>query len=107
MVFDGGSFEERIKMIQELNPEQGSPLGGSSYIPLKEVMADMSWKWVIDLLLRMLGPITSILSPAIKAALTELLLKLYADAVKTPNPWDDWFVGFLLDILSIPRPVIS
>jgi hypothetical protein len=91
----------------ELNPEQGSPGGGSSYVPSKEVMNDMNWKWVIDLLLKMLGPIVAILSPAIKAALTEMLLKLYADAVRTANPWDDWFVGFLLDMLSIPRPTIS
>lgn len=66
-----------------------------------------SWGWLINLLLQALGPIIGILSPAIKAALTEFLTKLYVDAVKTPNPWDDFVVGFLLDILGIPKPVIS
>ena len=63
-----------------------------------------TWSWLINLMLQALGPVINILSPAIKAALTEFLCKLYLDAQKTPNPWDDFVVGILLDILSIPRP---
>ena len=76
------------------------------YLCLKEVMINMSigWGWIFILVLSALGPIIGILSPAIKAALTEFLRGLYLDALKTPNPWDDFAVGFLLDILGIPRP---
>lgn len=63
-----------------------------------------TWGWLINLLLQALGPVINILSPAIKSALTEFLTKLYLDALKTSNPWDDFVIGILLDILSIPRP---
>jgi hypothetical protein len=69
-------------------------------------MKDMgiSWKWLIQILVNLIGPILSLISPAIKAALNEFLTNLYLDALKTPNPWDDFLVGLLLDILAIPRP---
>ncbi len=60
--------------------------------------------WLIQILAAALGPMINILTPVIKAALNEFLTKLYLDAVKTPNPWDDFLVGLLLDILAIPRP---
>lgn len=64
----------------------------------------ISWKWLIQLVVGVLGPILGLISPVIKAALNEFLTKLYLDALKTPNPWDDFFIGMLLDILVIPRP---
>lgn len=64
----------------------------------------MSWKWLIELILSVLGPILAQISPVVKAALSEFLTRLYLDALKTPNPWDDFLVGMLLDILGIPRP---
>ena len=60
--------------------------------------------WLVQILASALGPMISILTPVIKSALNEFLTKLYLDAVKTPNPWDDFLVGLLLDILAIPRP---
>jgi len=105
VVFDGGTFDERVKMIQELNPEQAIWL--VSFVPIKEVMNKMSigWGWLINLIASALGPIIGVLTPAIKTALTDFLSKLYLDALKTPNPWDDFAVGVLLDILGIPKPV--
>ncbi len=64
----------------------------------------VSWKWIIELLVKVLGPVIAILSPMISQALKDALLDLYKKALATPNPWDDFVVGFLLDILSIPRP---
>jgi len=67
----------------------------------------IGWAWIIQLVASALGPIIGVLTPAIKTALTEFLTKLYADAVKTPNPWDDFAVGILMDILGIPKPATS
>lgn len=64
----------------------------------------ISWKWLIQLLISVLGPILGQLSPVIKSALNEFLTNLYLDALKTSNPWDDFLLGLLLDILVIPRP---
>jgi hypothetical protein len=57
-------------------------------------------KYMIQIFLGLLGQ----MSPQIKKELNELLTKLYLKALKTPNVWDDFAVGMLLDILSIPRP---
>lgn len=67
-------------------------------------MLGISWSWLIQILLSALAPIMGSLSPVIKAALNDFLTKLYLDCLRTPNPWDDFLVGMLLDILAIPRP---
>lgn len=67
-------------------------------------MAGISWRWIIQIFSGMLGPVIGLISPVIKAALNELLTELYKKALATDNPWDDMFIGLLLDILAIPRP---
>ncbi len=62
------------------------------------------WVWLLKMVASALLPILGVLTPAIKSALTDFLSKLYLDALATPNVWDDFVVGLLLDILSIPRP---
>jgi len=62
------------------------------------------WIWLLKMVASALLPILGVLTPAIKTALTDFLTKLYLDALVTPNVWDDFVVGLLLDILSIPRP---
>ena len=64
----------------------------------------VTWTWLLNLVLPILGKLIDLISPAIKAELNNLLTQLYRKAVETPNPWDDMLVGFLLDILAIPRP---
>jgi hypothetical protein len=64
----------------------------------------ISLSWLIQIFASALGPIIGLLTPVIKTALNEFLTKLYLDALKTPNLWDDFAVGILLDILAIPRP---
>lgn len=64
----------------------------------------ISWDWLIKLLASVLLPIIQAMSPAIIAALKEFLTDLYQKALNTPNPWDDFVIGLLLDFLGIPRP---
>jgi len=47
------------------------------------------------LLFRILLLVVTMLSPAVKSTLTDLLNQLDADAKKTDNPWDDIFVAML------------
>jgi len=62
------------------------------------------WVWLLQVLASALAPIISVITPEIKAALNDFLTNLYLKALKTPNVWDDFVVGILLDILAIPRP---
>lgn len=64
----------------------------------------IKWEWLKTLLIRVLRGIFGVISPEIKDFLTEALQNLYRKAEETENPWDDMFVGFLLDILGIPKP---
>lgn len=58
------------------------------------------FKWAIQIF----GPIIGQVTPAITAELNVFLTGLYKKALATPNPWDDFAIGMLLDILAIPRP---
>lgn len=62
------------------------------------------WKGVIEAVIRIFAGVLQMATPQIKAELSEFLTQLYLRALKTPNPWDDFAVGLLLDILAIPRP---
>lgn len=64
----------------------------------------VSWKWIIELLAKALGPIMGLLTPLIASVLKGVLIDLYKKALVTSNPWDDFMVGLLLDILGIDRP---
>jgi hypothetical protein len=48
-----------------------------------------------------------LVTPEIKKLLNDFLTALYLKALATDNPWDDFAVGFLLDILAIPRPPLD
>ena len=56
--------------------------------------------WIAQIFAGIIGQVT----PGIIAELNVLLTNLYKKALATPNPWDDFLVGMLLDILAIPRP---
>jgi len=60
-------------------------------------------KWMFQIFAGLLGQVT----PAIIAELNAFLSGLYKKAMATPNPYDDFVVGMLLDILGIPRPNIE
>ena len=58
------------------------------------------FKWVAQIFTGIIMQVT----PAVSAELNLLLTNLYKKALATPNPWDDFAIGMLLDILAIPRP---
>jgi len=64
----------------------------------------ITWQWLIKLIVPFLTQLLTLVSPSIKAELNDFATQLYLKALATPNAWDDMFVGFLLDILAIPRP---
>jgi len=57
-------------------------------------------KYVFQIFAGLIGQMT----PAILSELKAFLTNLYNKALATPNPYDDFAVGILLDILGIPRP---
>ena len=57
-------------------------------------------KYVFQIFAGLIGQMT----PAILSELKAFLTNLYNKALATPNPYDDFAVGMLLDILGIPRP---
>lgn len=67
-------------------------------------MAGISWSWLLKLLINILSPLFSLITPVFKSALENFLTDLYVKALATPNPYDDLVVGMLLDILGIPKP---
>jgi hypothetical protein len=62
------------------------------------------WGNVIGYAVKIFSGLISQATPAIAAELNSFLTALYKKALATPNPWDDFAVGMLLDILAIPRP---
>jgi len=61
------------------------------------------FKWMIQIFGGILGQMT----PVIFAELREFLERMYVKAGTTPNPFDDFAIGLLLDILSITRPDVK
>lgn len=57
-------------------------------------------KWIAQIFAGIIGQAT----PGIILELSAFLTNLYKKALATPNPWDDFAIGMLLDILAIPRP---
>ena len=63
-----------------------------------------TWRMLLNVLAVILGPLFKAITPTIKEALEDGLDKLWVAAQKTDNPLDDFFVGFLFDILGLDRP---
>lgn len=64
-----------------------------------------SWEFLLFLAKLVLGPVLKMVSKAIREKYEDVLVDLYLKSLETDNPWDDFFAGFLLDILDIPRPM--
>jgi len=62
------------------------------------------WGSILKYVFQIFAGIIGQMTPAIVAELNTLLTALYKKALATPNPYDDFAVGMLLDILGIPRP---
>jgi len=64
----------------------------------------LSSDWIMDLLVPILKVILAAITPFLRAALEEFLIKEYKEALETENEFDDLLFEFLLRILSIPIP---
>jgi hypothetical protein len=62
------------------------------------------WGGIISAALKIFSGLMGAVTPSLAAELNAFLTALYKKALATPNPWDDFAVGMLLDILAIPRP---
>lgn len=62
------------------------------------------WGSILKYVFQIFAGIIGQMTPSIVAELQGLLINLYKKALATPNPYDDFAVGMLLDILGIPRP---
>lgn len=52
-----------------------------------------------DWIMRLFGLVVTVISPELRKGLEEWLNQLEQRAKKTPNPWDDVFVGILKSVL--------
>jgi len=62
------------------------------------------WSGIISTVVQIFGGLLGQITPSLKLELNQFMTALYKKALATPNPWDDFAVGLLLDILAIPRP---
>ncbi len=64
-------------------------------------MASKMPHWIVNLIVSVLGPLISLVSPMLKAEITEAVKKLYDKAKESDTPIDDIFVRFLAAILDV------
>jgi len=58
-------------------------------------------KWLVSILVAVLGAILSVVSPKIREELENFVSHLEEKAKETPNPADDMLVDFLKHILGM------
>jgi len=61
----------------------------------------VSWNWIVSILVLILKPVVNALTPIIREEIEKAVKAWYPKALATPNPWDDFLVGFLAKILKI------
>jgi len=86
-----------VPMAQVLHSESGK-------VEFKLPNPGIGWTWLVDFLIKALGVILPVLTPTIRESIEEFLSDLYGKAKETPNPWDDFFVKFLMRIVGIEVP---
>ncbi|MBA7618693.1 hypothetical protein ES703_26024 [subsurface metagenome] len=52
-------------------------------------------------ILRIITMVLSVMTPELRENMTSFVKNMEAAAKKTPNPWDDIFVGLLKSLLGI------
>jgi len=89
------NYETKLGLRPGEKPKQGLDIPESNSI---------GWTWIVSMLLTVLAAIIPVLSPALRGELEKAMLSLYAKAMESDNPWDDFLMRFLLRILGIPIP---
>lgn len=57
--------------------------------------------WVVNLIVSVLGPLLSLVSPMLKGEIETFIRKLYDTAKESDSPLDDIFVKFLAALLDV------
>jgi len=65
------------------------------------------WGGILKYIAQIFAGIIVQMTPVLLDELKEVLINLYKKALATPNPWDDFGIGLLLDIFGIPKPPIE
>ena len=60
--------------------------------------------WMISLLIPIIERIINAVSPQIRQMLSDSLIKLWEEAEKTSNPWDNIVVGLLMSLVGLSTP---
>jgi len=63
-----------------------------------------SMPWFLSLLAAILKPLIGLITSKFRDELTQWIQKKYAEALETPNPWDDYFFSFLAKAMGIDLP---
>lgn len=63
-----------------------------------------TWTWIVNLLVAVLAPVLSALTPILRSELEKFAVAFYKKAEATPNPWDDFLASFLLRMLGMSIP---
>jgi len=61
----------------------------------------MTWKFLLTAFSGIIGQIVKVVSPELRKMLVEMIINLYEKAKQTENPWDDFLVELLAQILAI------
>jgi len=78
--------------------------GGAYHAEFKIANPGITLKWVIRLVLLLLKPIMTIVTPTLRKELESFLVAYYKKAEETENPWDDFLALFLLNIFDVSVP---
>ena len=64
----------------------------------------MTWKFWVEIGIRVLGAIVRLVSPEIRKLMEDLLTEWYEKAKQTDNPWDDYLVEVVAQLLGVELP---
>ena len=68
---------------------------------MQEYQERMTWKFLLTAFSGIIGQIVKVISPELRKMLVEMVINLYQKAKATPNPWDDFLVELLAQVLGI------
>ena len=67
----------------------------------------ITWKVIVSMALKLLIPMLKVVTPVLVQELKSGIQQFYLKALETDNPWDDLLAEFLMEILSVEKPVVT
>lgn len=65
---------------------------------------NMNFSWLTTILSKLFTSLFEIITPSLRDELTSFIKDLYQKALKTNNPYDDYLIKILADLLNITLP---